>query len=317
MGERLARRVRTPRIASGVSSVTDSAAMSEELLPVEERSFPVGVLAKRTGVTMDTLRAWERRYGVPAPARSAGGHRRYTPTDAERVLWLVRRISDGQRIGAAVLALRALDLDAPGQPGTPLRTSLVRAALDGDTVGIEADLDHAFGVLAFVEALNFIVFPALEEIGALWAEGRAPISTERLLSEAVQRRLAVRLAPLGRSARPLAVIFCPSGERHEIGAMALAVVLAADDWGIAYLGADTPIEEAISLAERRQANVVVAVCTIPEVGAATAIHPAARNIVDRQFVLAGPGAVHAPPGLLVWDSGLDDARLKATEMKDG
>ena len=298
-------------------TLTDSSAMSEELLSVEERSFPVGVLARRTGVAVDTLRAWERRYGVPAPARSAGGHRRYTPTDAERVIWLVRRTSEGQRIGAAVLALRALDLDAPGRPGTPLRASLVRAALDGNIIGIEADLDHAFGVLAFVEALNFIVFPALEEIGALWAEGRAPISTERLLSEAVQRRLAVRLATYGFSAHPLAVIFCPSGERHEIGAMALAAVLAADGWAIAYLGADTPIEEAISLAERRRANLIVAVCTIPEIGAATARNAAAQRVVDRQFVLAGPGVMHAPLGLLVWDSGLDDARLKATAMKDG
>jgi AraC family transcriptional regulator of adaptative response / DNA-3-methyladenine glycosylase II len=68
----------------------------------------IGALASRTGVPVDTLRAWERRYGVLRPWRTEGGQRRYGNADIERVLWLAARCAEGQRISDAVTALTAL-----------------------------------------------------------------------------------------------------------------------------------------------------------------------------------------------------------------
>jgi len=55
----------------------------------------IGQLAERTGVSVETLRAWERRYGVLRPVRSRGGHRRYSAADVERVMWLINRLTSG------------------------------------------------------------------------------------------------------------------------------------------------------------------------------------------------------------------------------
>ena len=68
----------------------------------------IGSLARRTGVPVDTLRAWERRYGVLRPTRTDGGQRRYGNEDVERVLWLAARVAEGQRISDAVAALQGM-----------------------------------------------------------------------------------------------------------------------------------------------------------------------------------------------------------------
>ncbi|MFM9018177.1 MAG: MerR family transcriptional regulator, partial [Actinomycetota bacterium] len=63
----------------------------------QEAGMAIGSLARRTGVPVDTLRAWERRYGVLRPTRTPGGQRRYGDRDVERVLWLAARVAEGQR----------------------------------------------------------------------------------------------------------------------------------------------------------------------------------------------------------------------------
>jgi len=69
----------------------------------------IGQLAERTGVSVETLRAWERRYGVLRPVRSRGGHRRYSAADVERVMWLINRLTSGERIAQAAGSLCLVD----------------------------------------------------------------------------------------------------------------------------------------------------------------------------------------------------------------
>src|SRR5919112_4416454 len=65
-------------------------------------SFNLKVVLKETGIAADTLRAWERRYGLPMPQRSAGGHRLYSQRDIETIKWLMKRQEDGLSISRAV-----------------------------------------------------------------------------------------------------------------------------------------------------------------------------------------------------------------------
>ena len=51
----------------------------------EESSMTIGELARRSGLAVSTIRAWEQRYGLLSPARSAGGHRRYSAEDLRRL----------------------------------------------------------------------------------------------------------------------------------------------------------------------------------------------------------------------------------------
>src|ERR1041384_8857923 len=65
-------------------------------------AFTLKVVLKETGIPADTLRAWERRYALPVPQRSAGGHRLYSQRDIEPIKWLMKRQAEGLSISRAV-----------------------------------------------------------------------------------------------------------------------------------------------------------------------------------------------------------------------
>ncbi|MDQ3004962.1 MAG: MerR family transcriptional regulator, partial [Chloroflexota bacterium] len=65
-------------------------------------AYNLKVVLKETGLAADTLRAWERRYGLPVPQRTAGGHRLYSQRDIETIKWLINRQADGLSISRAV-----------------------------------------------------------------------------------------------------------------------------------------------------------------------------------------------------------------------
>ncbi len=282
----------------------------------QQSGISIGSLARRTGVPVDTLRAWERRYGVLRPERTDGGQRRYGDRDVERVLWLSARVAEGQRISDAVAALNALEreddeADARGGPTAALASRLNIAARQGDGARVELELDRAFAALPMVQAMELVVFPALADLGRRWAEGERVVVAEPLLSAPPERRLAARLSAARRPRGPIGIVACPSGERHAVGALCLSVLMAQDGWRVSFLGADTPLVEADAVAQARRARACVAVCTVP--GSARA---AAAEIAElpnaRMWVLAGPDApdpdAHQMP---VWGPSLEEARASA------
>ncbi len=114
----------------------------------------IGQLAERTGVSVETLRAWERRYGVLRPVRSRGGHRRYSAADVERVMWLINRLTSGERIAQAAGSLCLVDeFRRPRLDHGIMSQELVAAARDGDLLKLEADLDRVFASLPITLAL--------------------------------------------------------------------------------------------------------------------------------------------------------------------
>jgi DNA-binding transcriptional MerR regulator len=80
-------------------------------------TMPIGEVARRTGVTVPTLRAWERRYGLLLPVRTAGGHRRYSDEDVQRVLAVLELTGQGWGVGAA--ARRVAGRGSPAAPALP------------------------------------------------------------------------------------------------------------------------------------------------------------------------------------------------------
>lgn len=282
----------------------------------QQSGISIGSLARRTGVPVDTLRAWERRYGVLRPERTDGGQRRYGDRDVERVLWLSARVAEGQRISDAVAALNALEreddeADAAGGPTAALASRLIVAARQGDGARVELELDRAFAALPMVQAMELVVFPALADLGRRWAEGERVVVAEHLLSAATERRLAARLSAARRPRGPIGIVACPSGERHAVGALCLSVLMAQDGWRVSFLGADTPLLEADAVAQARRARACVAVCTLP--GSAKAAAAEISELPNaRMWVLAGPDApdpeAHQMP---VWGPSLEEARASA------
>ena len=216
----------------------------------------------RTGIGADTLRKWERRYGVLRPNRTTGGQRRYDERDVARVEWLRDRLADGFRIGEAA-ALLADDAATTTSSTSGLRDAIVAAVSDSDPRQLTALVEQAFTLHDVETAVEEIVAPALRTVGDRWANGAECIAEEHLLSEAVRSRLRVLLADRRHAVRGTAVLACAPGERHELGLLALAVLLQADGWLAVYLGADAPLESSLALAGRMGAGVALPQCVDP------------------------------------------------------
>jgi len=223
----------------------------------------IAAVAQRTGIGADTLRKWERRYGVLRPNRTVGGQRRYDDRDVARVEWLRDRLADGFRISEAA-ALLADDAATTTSSKSGLRDAIVAAVSDPDARQLAALVEQAFTLHEVEAAVEEIVAPALRTVGDRWREGAECIAEEHLLSEALRSRLRGLLADRRHAVRGTAVLACGPGERHELGLLALAVLLQADGWLAVYLGADAPLESSLALAGRMGADVLCLSVSTPD-----------------------------------------------------
>ncbi|MEN3342150.1 MAG: MerR family transcriptional regulator, light-induced transcriptional regulator [Actinomycetota bacterium] len=250
----------------------------------------IAALARRTGVAPDTLRKWEQRYHILQPARTAGGQRRYSQRDVARVEWLRERLREGYRIGEAASLLGEAPVEPAASPREELRR-ILDAVEHGDPAEIGALLDQAFALDDLERILTRTVRPLLEAVGELWQRGRVTVAQEHLLSEAVRSRLAHLLADAGGGVRGAAVLACAPGERHELGLMTAAIALRREGWKVAYLGSDTPVADALALAERISARLLGISLAMRERGAALeqALREP-RRPADLAIILGGGGA---------------------------
>lgn len=207
----------------------------------------IAALAQRTGIPPDTLRKWEQRYRILQPDRTAGGQRRYSERDVARVQWLRERLEQGYRISEAARLLGTVGVEPARSPADHLRGIL--DAVDGDEpteIGIR--LDQAFALLDLNETLSSVLEPLLQTIGERWESGALTVASEHLVSEAVRSRLGHLLSDAGGGVHGAVVLACVPGEHHELGLMMTAIALRRDGWKVVYLGADTPVADAIALA---------------------------------------------------------------------
>ena len=253
------------------------------LKPTVSAGLNIAALAQRTGVPPDTLRKWEQRYQILQPDRTAGGQRRYSERDVARVQWLRERIDEGYRIGVAASLLGTLG-DEPARTPRDHLQAMLRALERGETSEVGLHLDQAFALLGVDETLEQVVRPLLETVGERWAAGELTVAEEHLVSEAVRSRLGHLLGDPGGGVHGVAVLACAPGERHELGLMMAAIALRRDGWKVVYLGADTPLADAVALVRRLGARFL---------GLSIALHEHAQGLElphDVALVIGGLGS---------------------------
>ena len=221
----------------------------------------IAALTHRTGVPPDTIRKWEQRYSVLQPARTAGGQRRYSELDVARIEWLKARLEEGYRIGEAA---KLLGSGYPVVAGTQreLVSALVEATVRADVNGLARLVEQALSAPSLEDAFVRSLTPALSEVGSLWEQGQIGIAQEHLATGTVRSALQRLLSDPRGGLRGTAVLACAPGEHHEIGLLMLAVLLRADGWQVAYLGADTPCADALALADTVDARALCLSATL-------------------------------------------------------
>src|SRR5271165_5844339 len=235
----------------------------------------IGELSRRAGVSDHVLRAWESRYGLLQPVRSAGGFRLYSEADALRVGRMQAHLARGLSAAEAARAVLGEDSGAGADPGRagPHRappaagelSSDLRQALDAfDEPAAQAVLDRLVSDLSLTAVLRDVVLPYLAELGERWERGTASVAQEHFASNLIRGRLAGLARGWGNGHGPRAVLACPPGELHDLALMVFGIVLHRSGWRIDYLGMNTPGEELTRTVDARHPDLVVVAATLPE-----------------------------------------------------
>lgn len=223
-------------------------------------TYNLKAVLQETGIGADTLRAWERRYGLPKPQRTAGGHRLYSQRDIYLVKWLVARQAEGLSISRAVK--RWNELAASGEdplaevrtpadrrfPGSPtglesMREEWLASCLAFNEAGAEYLLSQAFALYAPETVITEIILRGLHEVGNRWQEKQATVQQEHFVSGLAMRRLHALIAAAPVPVQPGNIVLaCPPGEVHSLPLLYLNVLLRRRGRNVVFLGADVPIE---------------------------------------------------------------------------
>ncbi len=286
--------------------------------PLGAAVLSIGALSHATGIPVETLRTWERRYGFPAPGeRESSGHRRYPIDTVERLRLVARALDLGHKPSVALRAstpvLRDLvaltqteDSPPPSVPRPPEGGSFIDRCLSAiaylDGPGLVAELERAYGRVPPLDFLKDSCGPLLHAIGDAWSRGDIEVGHEHFASEHIREFLSGHWRPLAERARgPRIVCATIGGENHVLGLHLAATALAIGGARVVFLGANMPPKEVASAARKPKADAIA-------LSAATGVNrralsrdlEALAEALPRGFpiVVGGAGFDPPPPGVL-------------------
>lgn len=302
-----------------------------------EPRHPIRVVARRTGITLHVLRAWERRYAVVEPGRTAGGQRLYSDADIERLKLLRDAVASGRSIsqvaaldddalaelvaqdrasGAGTGAAAGAAVPEPGN-GTEVARYLAASLQAAERMDDDALHRLLLRALVSLRPLDFIeglIEPLLYEVGERWHRGQLRPSHEHAVSIAVRRVLTFLLSAYEPKAdAPTLVTTTITGDPHEFGAMLASVLAGEAGWRVLYLGASLPADEIARAAAVSGAS-AVAVSAVDDRGAALLVREFGRlraQLPGRVRLLAGGRAVAQYAAELAHIEGLEAIDLQA------
>jgi DNA-binding transcriptional MerR regulator/methylmalonyl-CoA mutase cobalamin-binding subunit len=271
--------------------------------------------AKRTGLTQHVIRIWERRYGAVNPERTGTNRRRYSEEDIRRLVLLKGAVDAGHGIGSVarlpneklaeladtspirMLSRPPVRLDAaPGGIAAELLGQGMAAVRSLNAQAIESVLSRALVSLSKPILLEQVVLPLLRGIGELWQGGELRVAHEHLTTGVIRTFLGGLLQGSRPSSNRSSVVFAtPSGQIHELGALAAAVTAAADGWRAIYLGPNLPAEEIAAAAAHSGARAVCLSLVYPpyDPGLITELQRLRGFLPSEVRIIAGGVAVSA------------------------
>jgi DNA-binding transcriptional MerR regulator len=236
--------------------------------------YSIKAVAVATGLSVETLRAWERRYRIVEPQRTSTGHRVYTSRDVARLRVLRETTDRGHPIGKiahlsdAELGSLLTDRheDHPNQaPASALSARILAAIERYDMDECDQALAMAFALLPIADVVSEILSPVLREVGDRWHRGVFTVGQERLISSSVRRQISSLLNTYNNMAKGATVVFATvSGEPHELGILMFALLAASRKVRACYLGPDLPPEEISNFATRVGAAAVAVSLVLAE-----------------------------------------------------
>jgi DNA-binding transcriptional MerR regulator len=269
----------------------------------DEPLYNIGVVARMTGISMATLRAWERRYDFPESERTAGGHRLYSERDVLRLRWVKARIDEGMQTAQSINALRHQEetghlLLAPAVGiGTEIEHELGQRQQNGLMLDkrqylhvyqdrlldllINRNFSRADELLGEAlmssspeDVILQMIGPVISRTGSLWETNEINVATEHMATNYLRQRLMTwMLSGPPPVAVPPVVLACAPDEWHEGGLLIIGSLLRRRRWPVAYLGQSLPLEDLALFSNEIRPSVIVLVAMTENTASAIAQWP--------------------------------------------
>ena len=240
--------------------------------------YNIKAVSQMTGLLPVTLRAWERRYGMPNPQRGEQGYRLYSEEDLKTLQWLKAQVDAGMSISRAVQYLNELresgknPLQAlPPKPVDQLSTiiqfrqELLNAVMLFDESAATEILRRAFSLYAVDQVLLNIVKPIQIELGEKWHSGEIPVAIEHFSTQFFLQHLMSMIsasAPPTRNGTIIAA--CAPGEVHQVGLLMIVVLLRWHGWDVKYLGPNLKIDRLEEALDHLHPKMLLMTATLTE-----------------------------------------------------
>lgn len=244
-----------------------------------EPLYNIGVVTRMTGISMATLRAWERRYDFPQSGRTNGGHRLYSEKDILRLNWVKARIDEGMQTSQAIQALLYQEENGTftdsgketliEEPPAAIVPHDVNASYEQQLVSVlvrrnlpQADqiLGEALASSSPENLILNVIGPAMSEVGQRWENGEISVATEHLATNYLRQKLLMWMVsgPPAQD-RPPIVLACAPNEWHEGSLLILGALLRRRRWPVIYLGQAVPLADLAQFTRDTQPSMVLVV----------------------------------------------------------
>lgn len=236
---------------------------STEQLEEPAELFPIRTIASLTDINSVTLRAWERRYQLITPQRTATGHRLYNQNDIDKINKAVALLEKGMSISQAANVLNNPAHILPfSQDNTPswqeYRQRILDAVTAFDEVRLEDIYQEALALHPVQTVTRMLIIPSLKELGIRWKTAEGGVAEEHFFSAFLRNKLGARFHHRSRNnTGPILLSSCLPKETHEIGLLLFCLAADEHNYRLILLGANMPLYELPNALDRSDASAII------------------------------------------------------------
>lgn len=292
--------------------------------------YRIQTVAEMTGIPAATLRAWERRYGIPSPERSSSSYRLFSDHDVSSIRKLKELCDEGMAPAEAARMVariqEASNTPVDADPYKRASENILRAVEDFDPTGVERAVRSAMFLGSASTVYQRVIGPTMRAVGERWHEGSFSIAQEHMATEALgaAARDMLRLLDPAAGAKE-AVVACFADEEHALPLYGVAFVLV--QWGLrpVVLGAKTPPSAVRHAVESIQPGLVALSVTLspPAYRARELIDSYADAVGDVPWIVGGPASedlrepIEGSGGMVVGNQPIDGAKALVDKAMRG
>lgn len=264
--------------------------------------FTIKDIEHLTGIKAHTLRVWEQRYGLLAPARQGRKHRTYTAEELKRALRVSQLYHSGVKVSTlatmseAEIDLQLEELADRDHISMPVM-QLMEATITFDEPLFRQVLDKVRSTLGVTNGVVKVLYPFLKRVGQMWMHGKVKPGQEHFASNLVRNFLIHAIEKLDRPDKEKVsghiLFFAPEGEQHEIPLLFAQYLFRKKGWRSIYLGTDRPVSEVKRLVNTGRMDYVFLhpLTNLTHIDLERYVHELAEGLPKQQIIVSGPLAL--------------------------